>query len=135
TPIAPNMPGVEIHAQLIEQILAQDFLFRPDWAPYAETLFAVVVGIIVIVSIPLFGALPSSAIALTPAIGAVAASWFAFRDGQMLLDPVNPIVMLLFAYLFASLLNHRLTEARQRHIRQAFSLYLSPHQVDILAKH
>ncbi len=40
TPIAPDMPGVEVHAQLIEQILAQDFLFRPDWAPGAEIIFA-----------------------------------------------------------------------------------------------
>src|SRR5271166_1377448 len=32
TPIAPDVPGVEIHAQLIEQILQQAFLARPDWA-------------------------------------------------------------------------------------------------------
>jgi adenylate cyclase len=134
TPIAPDMPGVEIHAQLIEQILQQDFLFRPDWAPGAEILFALFVGIIVIVAIPRVGALPSAPIAAAPAIGAVAASWFAFRDGQVLLDPVYPIAVLLIVYLAGTLLNYRLTEARQRQIRQAFSLYLSPHYVDELAK-
>ena len=59
TPIAPDMPGVEIHAQLIEQVLGQDFLFRPDWAPGAEILFAVFVGLVVIVSIPMFGMIES----------------------------------------------------------------------------
>ena len=32
TPLAPNVPGVEVHAQLIEQILLGDYLVRPDWA-------------------------------------------------------------------------------------------------------
>ena len=32
TPLAPNVPGVEVHAQLIEQILQGDYLVRPDWA-------------------------------------------------------------------------------------------------------
>ena len=134
TPIAPDMPGVEIHAQLIEQILGQDFLYRPDWAPGAEILFALVVGVVLIICIPAFGALPSAAIALAPAIGAVAASWFAFRNGQVLLDPVYPISVLLTVYLFGSLLNHRLTEARQRQIREAFSRYMSPVYVDELAR-
>jgi adenylate cyclase len=32
TPIARDVPGVEIHAQLLEQILQGEFLVRPDWA-------------------------------------------------------------------------------------------------------
>ncbi len=134
TPISPDMPGVEIHAQLIEQILEQDFLFRPDWGPGAEILFTVLVGIVVIVSIPLFGALPSAGVAAIAAIGAIATSWFAFRHGQVLLDSVYPTAVLVVVYLTGTLLNYRLTEARQRQIRQAFSLYLSPHYVEELAK-
>ncbi|MGE5269928.1 MAG: CHASE2 domain-containing protein [Thiohalocapsa sp.] len=135
TPISPDMPGVEIHAQLIEQVLDQDFLFRPDWAPGAEILFTVIAGILVIVSIPLFGALPSAGVAATPAIAAAAASWFAFRDGAVLLDPVYPICVLGIVYVAGSLLNHRLTEARQRQIREAFSRYLAPQLVEELAQH
>ncbi len=134
TPITPDMPGVEIHAQLIEQILQQDFLFRPDWGPGAEILFAVVFGIVVIVAIPLVGALPSAGVAGVAMIIAAAVSWFAFRDGQVLIDPVYPIAVLASVYLSGTLLNYRLTERRQREIRQAFSLYLSPHYVEELAK-
>ena len=32
TPVANFMPGVEIHAQIIENILTQQFLFRPTYA-------------------------------------------------------------------------------------------------------
>jgi adenylate cyclase len=134
TPISPDMPGVEVHAQMIEQILQKDFLFRPDWGPGAEILFAFLFGAVLIFAIPRFGALPGAGIG-TVAVGlAAAVSWYAFVHGQVLLDPVYPITVLVAVYLFTTLLNYRLTERRQREIRQAFSLYLSPHYVAELAK-
>ncbi|HXC13903.1 MAG TPA: CHASE2 domain-containing protein, partial [Stellaceae bacterium] len=38
TPLSPAVPGVDIHAQLIDEILQGDFLTRPDWAVGAEIL-------------------------------------------------------------------------------------------------
>jgi len=134
TPITPDMPGVEIHAQLIEQILQQDFLFRPDWGPGAEILFAMVFGIIVILAIPLVGALPSAAVAGVAMIAAAAVSWFALRNGQVVIDPVYPVAVLASVYLCGTLLNYRLTETRQREVREAFSRYMSPHYVAELAR-
>jgi adenylate cyclase len=134
TPITPDMPGVEIHAQLIEQILQQDFLFRPDWGTGAEILFGVFFGIIVILAIPLVGALPSAAVVGVAMFAAVAVSWFAFRNGQVVLDPVYPVAVLASVYLCGTLLNYRLTETRQREIREAFSRYMSPHYVAELAR-
>ena len=152
TPIAPDMPGVEVHAQLIEQILDQDFMFRPDWGPGVEILFAFVTGLVLVFAIPRFGALPGALICAV-AIGAViTVSWLVYRNGNalvygsglssadssaqfhVLLDPVYPIVVLITLYSFSTLLNYRLTESRQREIRQAFSLYLSPHYVEELAR-
>ena len=134
TPLAPNTPGVEIHAQLIEQILQQDFLSRPDWGPGAEILFALLFGMALIVTIPRFGALPGAALGGIALIIAVALSWFAYRDGQVLIDPVYPTAVLASVYLFSSLLNYRMTERRQREIREAFSRYMSPEYVEQLAQ-
>src|SRR5215468_846763 len=57
TPLAPVIPGVEIHAQVIEQILAQDFLRRPDWIPSAERIAFIALGVVLIVAIRYVGAL------------------------------------------------------------------------------
>jgi len=134
TPITPDMPGVEIHAQLIEQILQQYFLARPDWAAGGEILFAVLVGIFLILIIPRVGALPSAVVAGVAMVIAASVSWFAFRNGQVLIDPVYPIVVLGIVYLSGTLLNYRLTETRQREIREAFSRYMSPEYVEQLAQ-
>jgi adenylate cyclase len=135
TPIDPKMPGVEIQAQVVEQILQGDFLEKPDWAEGAEILFALFIGLALILAIPRFGALPSAAIGGIAVIGAAAASWFAFRDAKLLVDPIYPIAIIGVVYLLGTLLSYRSTEQRQREIRQAFSRYMSPHMVETLAKH
>jgi len=129
------MPGVEIHAQLIEQLLQGGLLTRPDWAVGGEILFTLFVGGFLILAVPRIGALASAGVGGVAVIMALAISWFAFRDAQLLVDPVNPIAVLTTVYLLTTLLSYRQTERRQREIRQAFSRYMSPHYVAQLAKH
>ena len=44
TPVDSAVPGVEVHAQLAEQMLTQDFLARPDFADGAEFLYLGLIG-------------------------------------------------------------------------------------------
>jgi len=135
TPIARKMPGVEIHAQLLEQILQGAFLVRPDWAVGAEVLFTLLVGMGLILSLPRMGALPSAVLGGASVAIAFGTSWLLFQHAQLLIDPVYPWVVITLVYLVASLLGYLRTEARQREIRGAFSHYMSPHYVDELAAH
>ncbi|HEV2300989.1 MAG TPA: adenylate/guanylate cyclase domain-containing protein [Stellaceae bacterium] len=135
TPLAPDVPGVEIHAQLIGEILQGSFLIRPDWAIGAEILFTVLVGALLIHVLPRVGALGSAGLGSAAVAGALGTSWVAFRHWGLLIDPVYPIVVLFLVYLLATLLGYLRTEARQREIRSAFSRYMSPHYVEELAAH
>jgi adenylate cyclase len=135
TPIAANVPGVEIHAQLIDQILAQSFLTRPDWAVGAEILFTLLIGAALIFVLPRIGALPSSVVGGAAVAVALTTSWGAFAYAGLLIDPIYPWAVLTLVYLVASLLGYLRTEARQREIRSAFSRYMSPHYVEELAAH
>jgi adenylate cyclase len=134
TPIAAGVPGVEIHAQMLEQILQGVYLARPDWGKGAEILFALVVGIFLIVVLPRIGALASALFGVAAIVAAIAISWFAFRDAQLLLDPVYPITVLVMVYFSSSILGYLRTEVRQHEIRSAFSRYMSPHYVAELAR-
>src|SRR5439155_15651263 len=135
TPIAPGVPGVEIHAQLLEEILQGAFSVRPDWAVGAELLFALLVGAGLIVGLPRIGALPSAVLGGASVAAAFGASWLAFRHAQLLIDPVYPWAVISLVYLVGSLLGYLRTEAQQREIRGAFSHYMSPHFVAELAAH
>jgi adenylate cyclase len=135
TPLSRAMPGVEIHAQLIDEILQGDFLTRPDWAVGAEILFALMVGAALIFVLPRIGALPSAILGGVSVAVALGGSWAAFKYAHLLLDPVYPWAVMTLVYLVASLLGYLRTEARQREIRSAFSRYMSPHYVEELAAH
>ncbi|HEX5318114.1 MAG TPA: adenylate/guanylate cyclase domain-containing protein [Stellaceae bacterium] len=135
TPLARDMPGTEVHAQLIEQVLQQNFLSRPDWLVGAETLFTVIVGLLMILLMPRIGALAGAAIGGVAVAGAAGVSWLAFQKAQLLVDPAFPILVIAVVYVTSTLLGYRQTERRQRQIRQAFSRYMSPYMVAELARH
>ena len=134
TPVASHMPGVEIHAQLIDQILQGVYLARPDWATGAELIFAMVVSLVLIVALPRIGALASGLVGVLGIAVAIAASWLAFRDFRLLLDPVYPTTVVALVYFTASVLVYLRTEMRHQEVRGMFSRYMSPHYVDVLAK-
>ena len=134
TPISPVIPGVEIHAQVIEQMLAQDFLRRPDWIPGAERIAFVALGLILIVAIRYVGALWSLLIAAIAAAAAIAVSWYGFTRLSYLIDPLFPCLVILLVYLSSSLLAYLRSEREKRRVRGLFSRYMSPVWVDELIR-
>ena len=134
TPLASHIPGVEIHAQLIDQILQGVYLARPDWATGAELIFAMIVSLVLIIALPRIGALASGLVGVLGIAVAIAASWLAFRDFRLLLDPVYPTTVVALVYFTSSVLVYLRTEMRHQEIRGQFSRYMSPHYVDVLAK-
>jgi adenylate cyclase len=53
TPRSAAQPGVEVHAEIIDQILSGEFLTRPDWAPGAEIVVAAVLTLLLLAGGPL----------------------------------------------------------------------------------
>ena len=134
-PLGGVMPGVEIHAQLIEQVLAGKGLARPGWAIGAEALTMSGAGAVVGMSGLLLSALPSLSIAVL-AVGAIwVAAWLAFTQAGLLLDPSVVSVVVIVTYGAASIVRHVSSERRQRWIKSAFSKYISPNVVNYLLRH
>lgn len=134
-PLSRVMPGVEAHAQALEQIFAQDHLTRPGWAPGLEMLIILAGGLMVgFIGISLGAVLSATA---TVAIFGLAgwAGWYAFSQHGLLIDPVMPGMTLLITFILSSLYHHMSSERRQRWIKQAFAHYVSPNLVAHLVDH
>ncbi len=135
TPLDAVVPGVEVHAEIIEQILQQDFIRRPDWAVGAEIIYMLIIGLALIALLPRIGALACALAGTVVVAGALGFSWYAYDVQRLLFDPVYPSVAVLGVYLSSSLINFMRTEAEKRQVRGAFSQYLSPALVEQLAQH
>jgi len=135
TALDPMMPGPEIHAQALEQILSGAHLKRPDWAPGAELVYLAVLGTLMILLMIYLSALTCALFVLAFSGIIFCLSWYAFARFGWLLDPVMPSVTVLVLYLSSSLIRHLYTESEKRQIRGAFGRYLSPELVETLAEH
>ena len=135
TPLAVSVPGVEVHAQVVEQIVDGAFLARPDWATGAELAFLVAVGLLLIVISGALSALWAALFGAVAVFGAIVSSWLAFDWANLLLDPVYPTLTALLMYMAQTLITYLRTERERRQVRGAFGRYMSPELVEQLAKH
>ncbi len=126
TPLGETVPSAEIHAQMLEQILAQDFIIRPDWADGLETVMTFAMGGFVAIMLLSFGAqysLVAGAIALALAI---AGSWFGFAQFRLLIDPIYPSLATVLTYIAVERVLHVASDREKKFVRQAFGQYLAP---------
>jgi adenylate cyclase len=133
TPLAAAMPGSEAQLQVIEQMLTGEFLERPDWAKGAELTMLLLIGLVVTIVTARLGAVLSASITVGMLAGALGLSWYLFVEEGFLLDPVYPAITSVMVYLGSSLMAYLRTEHERKHIRVAFSHYMSPDMVKRLA--
>jgi len=134
TPVDAAVPGIDIHAQVLEHLLTGKFLERPDYAVALEEFVIVVLGVMLALVLPRVSAKASAAIGL-PTIGLVLiGGWAAYRYGNLLLDPSYPALVLGFMTASITLYTYNTAEAQRSQIRSAFGQYLAPPLVEQLVQ-
>jgi adenylate cyclase len=133
TPISPVMPGVEIHAQVLEAALTGQLLLRPAWAPLAEFLSAMILGIAIIWFAPRLGPKSLVAVGAFFATLLVGTSWYYYSQQRLLIDASYPLLSTTAIYLTLIFFSFVREQTQRRQIRSAFGQYLSPALVEQLA--
>jgi adenylate cyclase len=109
TPLGERMPGIEIHAQVLENVFDGSLLSRPRWAPWLEAAALLVLGVLLVYSVPRLAPLKSGVL-LALLLGALAAAGFAlYKGADLLIDASVPGAAL--ALLVAAMLAATLAEA------------------------
>ena len=134
TPLDQAVPGVEIHAQALEQMVSGQHLVRPDYAAGAELLFLAASGGLVAWLIAKAGARTAAAVGLASIAGVIGVSWWLYAGAGYLFDPVYPSLALAAVYIAGSLHNTLDTERERSQIRATFSHYMAPALVAELAR-
>jgi adenylate cyclase len=98
TPLAQLVPGVEIHAQIVENIFNGVSLTRPSFMPYAEALALLLLGLGLIRFVPRMRAQYGLAL-IVGGVGAVGVAGLAlFLFAGILFDPVLPALGALLVF-------------------------------------
>ncbi|MFZ5672303.1 MAG: CHASE2 domain-containing protein [Pseudomonadota bacterium] len=129
--LGESVPGVLVHAQVVEQILSNDFLSRPQWAAGAELLAVALLGL-ALIAIIMFSTPMNGALAGVAAIALMAAgSAYGFRSLGVLVDATFPVLATVLVFLATLAFRLLVTDSDRRMLRNAFGHFVSP---DVLAE-
>ena len=134
TPLSPSMPGVEAHAQIVEQLLSGQTLRRPDWAPSGEWIATALICAALVATTWILAPYLAG-LAFAAVVGAiVAVSWFAFSRHGVLIEPTYPAFSAAAVYFTGVSTLYAVKRHQEREIRSAFGRFVSPAVVARLAE-
>jgi adenylate cyclase len=133
TPLDSVVPGVEVHAEIIEQIVNNQFLQRPSFFEGAEILLTGAVSLLVILMAPFVGATTLAFIVMGLIGSGFVASIYAYQNMGILVDPLFPALTVTVIFILAAILTNLRTDSERRMIKNAFGHYISKDLMDELA--
>jgi adenylate cyclase len=134
TPVEAVMPGVEVHAQILESVLTNSLLVNPAYAIGAELIVAVLFGLAIIVAAPMLSATIVVVLGAFLIAGLIGLSIYLFVAHNLLIDFTYPLISSWLIYLALTFVNYFREQKQRQQIRSAFGFYLSPHMVEQLAR-
>jgi len=134
TPFDPRYPGTEVHATVIDNILTQSFMARPEWSRAFDVL--AIVGMSALTGVALTRLSPVKGVLFTAGLFALyifLARW-VFVSARLWLNMVYPLLALVTVYI-ALTVHYYVTEQRERRkIKNTFKQYVAEHVVEEMIK-
>ncbi|MGE5285204.1 MAG: CHASE2 domain-containing protein, partial [Actinomycetota bacterium] len=115
TPLEPVQPGVEIHANVLDNLLSGDPIAEPRWARVARVLLVLIPGFLLTGLLARSSAAWGLALIAPSAAGIWLGSWGLLAYRQVFLPPLLPVVTL--AVVFTVLASMRYLQA-DRQVRE-----------------
>lgn len=135
TALEPFQPGVEIHANVVEQILQGEYLLRPDITVVAEATYILFGGLLMIILAPFVNVLVLGLLCFALIAGAFLGSATAYVDHSLLLDPFYPSLSVFVIFIVSTLLTYLRVESEKKQVRSAFGMYVSPDVMKDIERH
>jgi adenylate cyclase len=134
TPVSRAMPGVEIHAQVLESTLTGAVISQPIYGIAVEFATALLFGLLVIAFAPLFGPITLVALGAAFATALIGTSAYFYTQHRLLIDFTYPLMSTTSIYLTLIFSSFVREQAQRRQIRSQFAQYMSPVLVEQLAQ-
>jgi adenylate cyclase len=124
------VPGVEIRANTIQNLLDGNFIHRPGWMFVFDVLLMVTLGGLLILLLPRLGLRMSAVLTATLAVAYLLFAVIDFRLQLVWLNVVYPALLLLVLFVAATLVHYVSAERDKRQIKGAFQHYVPAAVVD-----
>lgn len=134
TPVSRAMPGVEIHAQVLESALTGGVISQPIFGIVIEFATALLFGLLVIAFAPMFGPVTLVALGAVFATGVIGTSVYFYSLHRLLIDSTYPLMSTTSIYLTLIFSSFVREQQQRKQVRSQFAQYMSPALVAQLAQ-
>jgi len=114
TAITPYLPGVEVHANIIESIVSGQMVSRAKTNLLIELGLAVILCLLAPVAVLRLRPMQSLGVVLAATSGTVAYSWFEYSRNLNLFDATFPIASLLLVYFVFAFVDYQKADANRQ---------------------
>ncbi|MCU0615210.1 MAG: adenylate/guanylate cyclase domain-containing protein [Desulfobacterales bacterium] len=134
TPFSPIYPGVEIHANVIDNILHQNFLVFSSLIRLLDVLAIIFFGLAMGLIITRLRAALGALVAIIIISVFIAINLIAFHNFNIWLTLVHPVLTMITIYLFITIYHYIKEEREKKKIRGAFQYYLTASVINEMLK-
>lgn len=126
TPFEPVFPGPEVHANIIDSILAKDFMFQPAWAAVFDVMAIIIVGMFLGFLLPRTGVILGAVVSASLFAGYILLCQYLFTEKGSILNLVYPLSVMIIVYVGITAYEYLVEAKQKRFVKDAFSTYLAP---------
>ncbi|MCX5847731.1 MAG: CHASE2 domain-containing protein [Deltaproteobacteria bacterium] len=134
TPYSNVYPGVEMHANVIDSILHQNFLQQSDFTKLLDVCSIVFFGLIMGFAIPRVKAIQGIVLSLLIVASFVVINTIIFSHFNVWLNLIYPVLTMITIYLGITVYRYITEEREKKKIRGAFQYYLTASVINEMLK-
>ncbi|MCB0348014.1 MAG: adenylate/guanylate cyclase domain-containing protein [Bdellovibrionales bacterium] len=134
TPFEENFPGVETHANVIDNLLRNDFLL--DLPNEVEYMFYILltIGILISLAMARLGAIHSSLFAAFAIVSTLYIDFEHFYKKGTVVNIILPLTLIVTLYIGLTIYKYFTEEKNKRELKGTFQKYVSPAIVEEVLK-
>ena len=126
--------GIEVHANVIDNILTKSFLHKPTWSNIYDIFTIIILGLLIGIVLPRLSAIKGILFTIALFVLHILISRWFFNQFGFLVNIVYPLLTIILIYTSLTLFYYITEERERKKIRGAFSYYVSSSVVNEMLK-
>jgi adenylate cyclase len=134
TPFSAAYPGVEIHANVIDNILHRNFLRHSTLTSLLDVAAIIIFGLIIAIVIPRVKAVRGVVLSLLVVAAFIVTNTIVLSHFNVWLNVIYPVLTMITIYLGITVYRYITVEREKKKIRNAFQYYLTASVINEMLK-
>jgi len=135
TPFNTVYPGVEVHSNIIDNLIKRDFLVKPDMGEIIDIGLLFLIGVIVLIVFYFLSAILATSLVIVMVVGYFIFSYYLMFHYGYIISVFLPIVEILILVIIFSAINYFLESKKAESLKYAFARKVSSNVMNELLKH